>query len=107
VRGERGESKRDTIGNFMEMVKDVCSKYLVSAFILTQAPKQENPFGVLGMGDEKEAGSISELARWCASTNMRKDSHDLLWSIYKGEELRTCNIEIIGGTGKIKNVERV
>jgi hypothetical protein len=105
--GEKGKSKREVIGDFMEAIKDMCSKYLISAFITSQAPKQDNEFKVLGLGDEKESGAISELTRWAASTNFESNSHALIWNLYKGETLGKCRLYPEPRTGLIQKVERM
>jgi len=108
IRGIKGQSKKDIIGEFMEMIREVCTKYLVSVFLLSQAPKQEGQYKILSMGDEKESGAISELSRWAASANfMEKDDYTLLWNIYKGEHIGRAELEMNGKTGKIKNTYRL
>ena len=115
IRNERGHTKRDTINNFMEMMKDMCAKHLVSCFILTQSPKAstENKDKLLGMGDEKESAGISELARWSGSTNHSKEQHEfdsnhqLIWNLYKGEMIGKATIDINPKTGKILNVTEI
>jgi hypothetical protein len=109
IKPEARQSRYDKVNQMLDVAREMCKKHHIAFIILSQAPKQESDYGILGTGDSKESGAVDEVARWQFSLNWKENEPPwkLLWNCYKGEGIYQRNVDFFAELGKVKYASHI